>query len=47
MRSIPTALLRRVILPALEVCEFCSNPESEHGRGSEPASACLNVRIGK
>lgn len=27
----PDSLLRRVILPALEVCEFCSKPESEHG----------------
>jgi integrase len=28
----PDSLLRRVILPALEVCEVCSKPESEHGR---------------
>ena len=28
----PDSLLRRAILPALEVCEICSKPESEHGR---------------
>ena len=28
----PDSLLRRAILPALEVCEVCSKPESEHGR---------------
>jgi len=28
----PDSLLRRVILPALEVCEICSKPESEHRR---------------
>jgi integrase len=28
----PDSLLRRMILPALEVCEICSKPESEHGR---------------
>jgi integrase len=28
----PNSLLRRAILPALEVCEICSKPESEHGR---------------
>jgi integrase len=27
----PDSLLHRVILPALEVCEICSKPESEHG----------------
>ena len=30
----PDSLLRRVILPALEVCEVCSKPESEHGRAT-------------
>ena len=30
----PDSLLRRVILPALEVCEICSKPESEHGRAT-------------
>jgi hypothetical protein len=30
----PDSLLRRVILPALEVCEFRSKPESEHGRAT-------------
>ena len=30
----PDSLLRRVILPALEVCEFCSKPESEQGRAT-------------
>jgi integrase len=30
----PDSLLHRVILPALEVCEICSKPESEHGRAS-------------
>ena len=29
----PDSLLRRVI-PALEVCEFCSEPESEHDRAT-------------
>ena len=28
----PDSLLRRMILPALEVCEICSKPESEHGK---------------
>ncbi|MGA2859754.1 MAG: hypothetical protein ABSE40_23030, partial [Candidatus Sulfotelmatobacter sp.] len=28
----PDSLLRRIILPALEVCEICSKPESEHGK---------------
>jgi integrase len=28
----PDSLLRRAILPALEVCEICSKPESEHGK---------------
>jgi integrase len=28
----PDSLLRRVILPALEVCEKCSKAESEHGK---------------
>jgi integrase len=28
----PDSLLHRMILPALEVCETCSKPESEHGR---------------
>ena len=28
----PDGLLSRIILPALEVCEICSKPESEHGR---------------
>jgi integrase len=28
----PDSLLHRTILPALEVCEICSKPESEHGR---------------
>jgi integrase len=27
----PDSILRRVILPALEVCEHCSKPEAEHG----------------
>jgi integrase len=27
-------LLSRIILPALEVCEICSKPESEHGRAT-------------
>jgi integrase len=30
----PDSILRRVILPALDVCEFCSKPESEHGRAT-------------
>jgi hypothetical protein len=30
----PDSLLRRVILPALEVCELCSKPESEQGRAT-------------
>jgi integrase len=30
----PDTLLRRVILPALGVCEICSKPESEHGRAT-------------
>lgn len=30
----PDSLLRRVILPALEVCEMCSKPESEHRRAT-------------
>jgi hypothetical protein len=30
----PDSLLRRVILPALEVCEICSKPESERGRAT-------------
>jgi len=28
----PDSILRRQILPALNVCEFCSKPESEHGQ---------------
>jgi len=28
------SLLSRIILPALEVCEICSKPESEHGRAT-------------
>ena len=28
----PDSLLHRMILPALEVCEICSKPESEHGK---------------
>lgn len=28
----PDSLLGRLILPALEVCEICSKPESEHGK---------------
>jgi integrase len=28
----PDSILRRVILPALEVCGVCSKPQSEHGR---------------
>jgi integrase len=30
----PDSLLRRVILPALGVCEICSKPESEHGKAT-------------
>lgn len=30
----PDSLLRRIILPALEVCETCSKPESEHGKAT-------------
>jgi integrase len=30
----PDSLLRRVILPPLEVCEVCSKPESEHGKAN-------------
>jgi len=30
----PDSLLRRAILPALEVCEVCSKPESEHGKAN-------------
>jgi integrase len=28
----PDSVLRRIILPALEVCEHCSKPEAEHGK---------------
>jgi integrase len=28
----PDSILRRIILPALDVCGICSKPESEHGR---------------
>jgi len=28
----PDSILRRMILPALDVCGICSKPESEHGR---------------
>jgi hypothetical protein len=30
----PDSTLRRMILPALEVCGVCSKPESEHGRAT-------------
>jgi integrase len=30
----PDSLLHRMILPALEVCEICSKPESEHGQAN-------------
>jgi hypothetical protein len=30
----PDSLLRRMILPALEICEVCSKTESEHGRAA-------------
>jgi integrase len=30
----PDSILRRMILPALEVCGVCSKPESEHGRAT-------------
>ena len=30
----PDSLLRRAILPALEVCEVCSKPESDHGKAT-------------
>jgi integrase len=30
----PDSILRRVILPALDVCGFCCKPESEHGRAT-------------
>ena len=30
----PDSVLRRVILPALEVCEHCSKPEAEHDKAT-------------
>jgi len=34
----PDCILRRVILPALEVCGVCSKPEYEHGRATPNSS---------
>ena len=42
----PDSLLRRRILPALEVCGICSKPEGEQGKVNTSTNAILCFLVG-